>query len=340
LPALGERYFELALRTALDTSDRAGQAYSLYSKAAWKIGNGDWQEVRELCAECTRIALRTRNLKALGMAQTLLGHADFYTGRFRESADTYRELERTARAHGDQQHLSWGLYAGARARICLGELDDSRVMLLESNALLEPLAEVPSKIIAPGLLASLHLRAGDLTSALQAAQLTASRIRGSLPTVFSTLSGYAGVAEVYLARWERELREHGAQARSTRAARRAARRAVFDLLTLALSVPIGWPCYQRLRGEAQRLDGKQHAAARSFERARLSARRLGMPYDEALAVLDLARIEPPHSSGRAEQATRAEQMLKQLACPLDLERARQLRDARDGASPNTVIHRG
>jgi serine/threonine protein kinase len=326
LPALGERYFELALRTALDTADRAGQAYSLYSKAAWKIGNGAWQEVRELCAECTRIALRTRNLKALGMAQTLRGHADFYTGHFRESADAYRELEQSARAHGDQQHLSWGLYAGARARICLGELDESRAMLLESNALLEPLVEVPSKIIAPGLLASLHLRAGDLTSALQAAQLTASRIRGSLPTVFSTLSGYAGVAEVYLACWERELREHGSEARSTRAARRAARRAVFDLLTLALSVPIGWPCYQRIRGEAQRLDGKQRAAARCFERARLSARQLGMPYDEALAHLDLARSAPPHSSERAEHAACAEHMLKQLACPLDLERARQLRE--------------
>ncbi|HEU4576765.1 MAG TPA: protein kinase [Polyangiaceae bacterium] len=324
LPALGERYFELALRTALDTSDRAGQAYSLYSKAAWKIGNGDWHEVRELCAECTQIALRTRNLKALGMAQTLLGHADFYTGRFRESADTYRELERSARANGDQQHVSWGLYAGARARMCLGELDEARAMLEESNALLEPLVEVPSKIIAPGLLASLHLRAGDLSSALQAAQLTASRIRGSLPTVFSTLSGYAGVAEVYLARWERELRERGPAARGTRAARGAARRALFDLLTLALSVPIGWPCYQRLRGEALRLDGKPRAASRCFERARVAARRLGMPYDEALAQLDLARVAAPHSSERTEHAARAEQMLKQLACPLDLERARRL----------------
>jgi hypothetical protein len=208
--------------------------------------------------------------------------------------------------------------------MCLGELEESRAMLVESNALLEPLVDVPSKIIATGLLASLHLRAGDLSSALQAAQLTASRIRGSLPTVFSTLSGYAGVAEVYLARWERELHASGPRARSTLTARRAARRAVFDLLTLALSVPIGWPCYQRLRGEALRLDGKQGTATRAFERALLSARQLGMPYDEALAHLDLARSAAPLSSERTEHAARAEQMLKRLDCPLDLERARQL----------------
>jgi len=325
LPGLGERYFELARNAALRTADHAGLAYSLYSKAAWKIGNGQWQEVRELCAECTRIARRTRNVKALGMAQTLLGHTDFYTGRFRASADTYRQLELTARANGDQQHLSWGLYAGARARICLGELAESRAMLLESHALLEPLVEVPSKIIAPGLLASLHLRAGDLESGLQAAELTAQRIHQSLPTVFATVAGYAGVAEVYLARWAQLLDASGRRARATRAARRAARRAVFDLLTLALSIPIGWPYFHRIHGEMLRLDDRLRAAERAFERGRSAAHRLGMAHDEALAHLDLARVAPPGSRSHAEHQSHAERMLERLACPLDLARARQLR---------------
>jgi hypothetical protein len=260
------------------------------------------------------------------MAQTLLGHVEFYTGRFRESAETYRALERSARTNGDQQHLSWGLYAGARARMCLGELEESRAMLLESNVLLEPLVEVPSQIIASGLLAALQLRAGDLPSALAAAQLTASRIRGSLPTVFSTLSGYAAVAEVYLARWEQLIRDQNRHRRPARAARKAARRAVFDLLTLALCVPIAWPCYHRARGEAQRLDGKPRGAVRAFERARIAARRLGMPHDEALAHLALARSAPPQSAARVAHAARAKRMLEPLACPLELELARQLQE--------------
>jgi hypothetical protein len=52
-----------------------------------------------------------------------------------------------------------------------------------------------------------------------------------------------------------------------------------------------------------------------------------MPYEEALAHLDLARSAPAHSNARAEHAARAEHMLKQLGCPLDLKRARQLLEA-------------
>jgi eukaryotic-like serine/threonine-protein kinase len=325
LPGLGQRYFELARSAALRTSDDAGMAYSLYSKAAWRIGSGAWSEVYALCNECEEIARRTRNVKALGMAQTLIGHAAFYTGQFRESARIYRELEETARSTGDVQHLSWGLYAGARARMCLGQLAESRAMLLESNALLEPLVEVPSKIIAPGLLASVHLRSGDLEAALSAADLTTTRIRKNLPTVFATVAGYAGAAEVYLARWA-ELARNGRGDRSaTLAARKVARRAVLDLLTLALSIPIGWPYYYRLAGEARRLDGKSRAAKANFRRCLRSARELGMPYDEALAHLELARLEPPRSAPRDQHLSDAERMLEKLGCPFDLERARRLR---------------
>jgi hypothetical protein len=142
--------------------------------------------------------------------------------------------------------------------------------------------------------------------------------------VFSTLSGYAAVAEVYLARWEQLIHDLGSESPTTRGARRAARRAVFDLLTLAVCVPIAWPCYYRIRGQAQHLEGKRCEALRAFERARVTARRLGMPHDEALAHLDLARSAPPHSPARVAHAAHAERMLEQLACPLDLERARDL----------------
>lgn len=323
LPALGRRYFERARRAAIRTADEAGMAYSLYAKAAWRIGEGAWEEVHALCNECLAIARRTHNGKALGMAQTLMGHAAFYTGRFADSVLIYRELEERARASGDLQHLSWGLYAGARARICLGELDRAREMLIESNALLEPLVEVPSKIIAPGLLAAVHLRSGDVQSALAAAELTTGRIRKNLPTVFATVAGYAGVAEVYLARWE-ELSREGRDAAETRAARRLAQRAVFDLLTLAINIPLGWPYYHRVRGEALRIEGKRRRAEAAFRRSLRSARKLRMPHDEALAHLGLARVGLPGSALRIRHAGLADAMLEGLGCRLERARASRL----------------
>jgi serine/threonine protein kinase/tetratricopeptide (TPR) repeat protein len=323
LHVLGNRYFELARGAARATGDDAGMVYALYAQAAWRTGDGAWEEVRELCEKGAAIAQRIRDVKALGMAQTLIAHTHFYTGRFRESAGIYHDLELTARRTGDRQHLSWGLYAGARARMALGDLEEARVMLLESNELLEQLVEVPSKIIAPGLLGSLHLRLGDMDRALECADLTTARIRKTLPTVFSSVAGYAGAAEVYLARWA-ELARRG-QKQAAAAARKVAKRAVFDLRVLSINIPIGEPYYQRLNGEAHRLDGKPERAKRAFAKGMLAARRLGMRHDEALAHLDLARMEEPASALRAAHLACAERMLEELGCRFDLERAQLLR---------------
>jgi hypothetical protein len=335
LHVLGTRYFELARAAARATGDDAGMVYALYAQAAWRTGDGAWEEVRGLCEEGAGIAQRIRDVKALGMAQTLIAHTHFYTGRFRESAGIYHDLALSARRTGDRQHLSWGLYAGARARMALGDLEEARVMLLESNELLEQLVEVPSKIIAPGLLGSLYLRLGDMDRALQSADLTTARIRRNLPTVFSTVAGYAGAAEVYLARWDQLAHggeKHGGQnqrgqKQAAAAARKVAKRAVFDLRVLSINIPIGEPYYQRLNGEAHRLDGKPERAKRSFARGLLAARRLGMRHDEALAHLDLARMAEPASALRSAHLSCAERMLDELGCRFDLERAQRLRES-------------
>ena len=324
--ALGHGYFELARAAARDAGDDAGLVYSLYSKAAWRIGDGAWQEVRALCDEGAAIARRIRDVKALGMVQTLSAHADFYTGRFRESARVYHDLTQTARRTGDRQHLSWGLYAGARARIALGDFAEAKAMLIESNELLEQLVEVPSKIIAPGLLAALYLRLGDMPRALEAAELTTARIRKTLPTVFATVAGYGAASEVYLARWD-QLARSGRTAEAA-AARKIARRAIIDLMMLAVNIPIGRPCYRRMRGESQWLDGRPKAARRSFERSLVAARKLGMRYDEALAQLALARLEAPRSPQRLRLLGNAEQILEELGCRFDLEQARSIRSNR------------
>jgi len=324
LHRLGHRYFELARRAATATGDDAGLVFALYAKAAWRIGDAAWDEVRALCAEGAEIATRLRDAKALGMAQTLIAHADFYTGRFDESVRLYRELEETARRTGDRQHISWGLYAGARSRIPLGDLEQARDMLLESNEILEGLVEVPSKIICPGLLASVYVKLDDMNRALEAADLATARIRKNLPTVFATVAGYAGAAEAYLARWERLGR-----GREAAAARKIARRAVFDLFTLALNIPIGWPYYHRIKGEELRIDGKPRDARKSFEKGLAAAKKLGMRHDEAIAHLDLARIERPGTLARMDHLSRAKTMLEEMRCRRDLERLERVRRSRE-----------
>lgn len=323
LSNLGRRYLTIARETARAAGNDPGLVYSLYSHAAWRIGDGAWDEVRALCSEGVAIARRIRDVKALGMAQTLIAHVDFYTGRFHQSVRIYRELEENARRTGDRQHLSWGLYSGARARIALGELEPSLAMLKEATEVLEPLVEVPSKIITPGLLASVYLRLGDMPRALDAADLATARIRRSLPTVFATVAGYAGAAEVYVAHY-RQLQQRG-QSLQAAHARKVARRAVFDLRVLSLNIGIARPYYFRLRGSFELADGRARAARRSFERGVASACELGMPHDEALLRRELARISPSQATGGDLHELRAQRLLAKLGCSDAPTRAPELR---------------
>jgi hypothetical protein len=173
-------------------------------------------------------------------------------------------------------------------------------------------------------LASVYLRLGDMQRALEMADLTTARIRRNLPTVFATVAGYGGAAEVYLAHWE-DLARRGMTAAAARA-RQVARRALIDLMALAVNIPIGRPCHHRMRGEARRLDGRIEAARRSFEKSLSAARTLGMPYDEALARLDLAAHDAPRTAAREQHLQAASDRLQQLGCRFDLARARRMLD--------------
>jgi hypothetical protein len=107
-------------------------------------------------------------------------------------------------------------------------------------------------------------------------------------------------------------------------ARRIARRALIDLMALAVNIPIGRPCHHRMRGEAQRIDGKLGAAWRSFGKSLSAARELGMPYEEALAQLALAALDAPGVAAREQRLCGAAQLLEGLGCRLELERAERM----------------
>ena len=128
--------------------------------------------------------------------------------------------------------------------------------------------------------------------------LAAARIRRNLPTVFATVAGYVGAVEVYLAEWERARRE----GRDTDGPRKAARSSLLALWALALNIPIGKPYFFRIRGRERRIAGAERASRRAFESALLWARRLEMPYEEALAHAELATVSAAGSRERRESS--------------------------------------
>jgi tetratricopeptide (TPR) repeat protein len=324
LHALGNVYADLARETGRKADDRAGLVFALYAEAGWRVGDGDWRDVRALCRDALEIgeAGGLPDPQDVAIAETLIAHVEFYLGRFEESQRMYSAIEASARARDNGQFIAWGLYAAARALIPLGRLVEARTKLEEAHERLEKQFDAPSRIICPGLLASLYLALGERQKAVALADLAAARIRRNLPTVFSTVAGYVGTAEVYLAEWER-ARNEGSDVGPFR---RAARSVILALSILALNIPIGRPYYHRIRGRELRIAGADRSARRAFTRALGWAERLAMPYEEALARAELAALAPAGSAARHEHRRRAETMFAEMQCAGDLARIAPLAD--------------
>ena len=323
LHGLGNLYSALAVDVARAAGDRAGLVFALYAKATWRIGDAAWDEVRALCNEALAVGAAggAPDPQDVAISRTLLAHCDFYTGRFEDSRRIFGEIEAAARTRDNDQFIAWGLYAAARALIPMGEVARARVMLEEANQRLEKQNDVPSRIIAPGLLASVHLTLGDRTEAVAFADLATARIKKNLPTVFATVAGYVGAAEVHLSEWER-ARSLSASASDLRAAEAKARSAVLALGMLAWSIPLGRPYYYRIRGLELRIAGKTRRARRAHVRALDWSTRLAMPYERAQAHADLARLS--RGEERASHARRAAALFEELGCPDDLARIRAI----------------
>jgi tetratricopeptide (TPR) repeat protein len=279
LHGLARRYFTLA-REALETDTTALALVSI-AEAAFHTGEGDWAASRPLVDKVLDVAGKTRDLRALGLAETLVGHEQFYRGMMRESVETFRRLLDRGRRDQNQQYVAWGLYAAARGLIPLGEHDEACRMLEEADSLLAVQHDAPSTLICVGLLAAVHLASGDLGRALAATERCESLIRSMPPTVFSTVSGYVAVAEVRLAALRRNR---------DRAAKKHAARAIFDLERFAFAIGIGRPAAARLRAELHLLEDRPRAAARKLEQAIDHARAMDMRNEESLARSVLARL--------------------------------------------------
>ena len=143
--------------------------------------------------------------------------------------------------------------------------------------------------------------------------------RGVVSTVFSTVHGYAAVAEVYIAAWERAQRAGG----DTKVIARHAQRAAADLRTFAMVFPIGQPAAQRLTGEAHWLASRLGPAEDAWQKALLYARELKMPYEEALAHAAIAR-HSANSEVRREHQRAAFALFIKLGCERDARQVEAL----------------
>jgi hypothetical protein len=199
--------------------------------------------------------------------------------------------------------------------IYLGRFEEA-VERLESARQMCHEADLPSEINCHGLLAQARMRRGEHREGLRMAAAATLRIRQAPPIVFAIHAGMCGVAEVYLSAWSRAIRNKEPSAALER--RTLALAACRDLTLYARLFPIGRPRSWIFRGRAAWLERDPVRARKLTGRGLQAAEALGVPFDEALARYDLARMAHDDLTRREHQGA-ARELFKRMDCRWYLE---------------------
>jgi len=149
--------------------------------------------------------------------------------------------------------------------------------------------------------------------------------RGAQPAAFTEGKGYEGAALVLLSAWEREQAQRGTSGAPGALIQQACE-SVARLEQCARMFPLVRPAALRCTGLMQWLSGRTARAGAVWRESIASAHELGMPYDEALARLELARhgaSAPPEAQAHLLRAAELFSLMRCTWHLRELETAKQ-----------------
>jgi hypothetical protein len=246
-----------------------------------------------------------------------IGYAWLHRGQFDLAGANAREAVVALGPEGLLQSRLWSLSAVLACDLAQDRLDPG--LIAELDGLLGPAVHDADQLLVRGLVAKALERAGDDDAALRHALGVAPLVDRFPPPSFHTMLGIEGAAEVLIGRW--------AAAPADRTRRRQARHAITGLRRFARFNHAARPRVALFDGQARMIDGDVAGARQSWQRARTIATRLDMPYEAALADIELAASYPAGSPERLTAATRALAGLEPNGASFDAGRARSLLSA-------------
>lgn len=298
-------YFARARRVGEESQDLAGLIFCLTSEALYRIGRAELDAAEAALESCKSFCAEAQDPQGRELAETLLGHPDYFRGRFSQAIDRHGGVLESARARRNPQHVAFSLYCMGRAHIARGAYAEASAQLAEAAEHLEALTDQMSDITCTGLRTIAALRALEVDEARRLAELTERHIGRSLPTAFITLHGFEAVAEVAL---------YDLRARGDAAARRHARRAVRRLEKTAGVFPVGEPRALLLKGRLRSLEGDTKGARKLLDRGLERAKQYGLRYEEACLISEIGRLYDERSAERAVNNRLAGRIFDELGC--------------------------
>ena len=273
------RLSERAIRGAEGGDDKAALAFTLYAKALNDVAYCDFAAGRLGAQRASDLARGMGDEYDAGVAETILGHAEYWSGDLLGSARRYQRLAQTARSVRATQHEAWGLYAEARALLHTSACERAVELCREAQSKLVGQNDAASELISEALLGWALLGVGGRAEAIEAATAVSAKIARSSTAIWPNMPGYAAVIEVWLAVADTEP-----------AALAHAERAQKALAGLVMGAPLAESTAKLYAGRISAKRGARARAERELSAAVEVATKRGIPLDEGLARLALSSL--------------------------------------------------
>jgi len=310
------------LRRALDTVEGVDDLIALnwvnIAVAFYYTGVGAWANARQLLEEAVAISARLGDQRRWEDGLGVLCALNYFQGKFTASQALANDLIQVARRRNAVHSLAFGLQGKAYALVYQGHESDALGYLEELYALMT----VDSKISDDALLMEMYglfsmvcRHVGDTERALAMAEQAMQLGEKAAPSNFSSFSGYAGPACVYLSLWEAGEAPPEVEKKVVKANKILGR--------YARVFPIGQPRAWLYTGCFEWLSGRQAAAHKAWNKSLAFAETLEMRHDQGLACLEIGRHLPAGDPQRQVMISRAVELFTTLQAGRDLQRARQ-----------------
>jgi hypothetical protein len=275
-------YRRLARRAAAAHRDALSTTHGLSYDGVFLMGNGNLRTAREqFHAVERRYADVIPGSYVVDLVVSLQGYVDYFTARFSESIDIYRRVHAAGLERGDPGMVAWGLNGEAMVRLARGE--DQAVLGCLARS-----GELPMERLAQIAWHSFHalasVRIGALDDARAQADSATKLLLAERATVAVLQPEYSALAEVTL-----HLQQIGSDAERRRASGMH-RQVLLGFGRLQRRFRVARPMYLVRRGDQHRFAGDTRRANRCYEAAGRLSRRLGMPFEAALARLGSGSI--------------------------------------------------
>jgi class 3 adenylate cyclase/tetratricopeptide (TPR) repeat protein len=316
-----QKWADWYARSAIEMAEREGQ----YAAAAyvWSINSlteaqrGNWSKARAANAEALRRIQELGDYNLEAEAWVVRATVTICEGNFAAAPDAWQRARDLAERKGNPQILCWSLLDEVDTWLGRGHTEKAAEVLEQALAVETAPSDGSSTIDKLRATAVTRHRQGRHREAIAAADAIMEMVSRRTPTGYHWVDFFASAIDVYLSLLEEET-SMGCDERKELIAR-----ATVGCRKLhALSSIFGnvLPRSRTLRGRLALLVGHRGRARRLFKEAVGLAVAKEMAFEEALALLAMARMDPADDGGK--QLASASRILVRLGAEHYLQEAR------------------